>query len=336
MNRSFYFPRKRLLLACVGISVACLAALGANTMDKTALDPAVVAADPQVKQVTAANTDFGFRLLAQLNRDSQGKNIFFSPLSVSDALTMTLNGAGGATEQTISKTLGMQGLSRDETNHAYGLLLPSLTNPDPQVELSVANALWANKGVTFAPDFQERCRRFYEARTETLDFGSPSAADTINGWVSDNTHGKIEKLVSAGDLAQSPAVLTNAVYFHGQWSKQFNKGATQDGPFTLEDGSTKTLPLMSQTGSYSYLETSQFQAVSLPYGTGRMSLYVFLPKPGTSLDTFISPFNSQSWQENIAQMHPASLTIILPRFKAEYKTRLLPDRYHRTIRPSES
>jgi serine protease inhibitor len=291
-------------------------------MVKTPIDPAAVAADPQVKQATAANTIFGFRLLAHLNKGASGKNVFFSPFSVSDALAMTLNGASGDTQQAISKALGLHALSCDEINHANGLLLPSLENPDPQVELSVANALWADEGMTFAPEFQRRCRRFYDATATSLDFHSPSAADTINGWVRGKTQGKIDRLVSATDLVQSPAVLTNAVYFHGQWSRQFNKAATQDGPFTLEDGVKKTVPLMSEAGTYAYSETPQFQAVSLPYGSGRMSLYVFLPKPGTDLNALLNALDGKGWQDGISRMHPTLLTLVLPRFKAQYEARL--------------
>ncbi len=336
MQRSFRFPGKTWMLTCFGILAICFATgltvFGANTLEhitpqnmtaqKAAVDPAVVAADPQVKQVTAANTDFGFRLLAALTKSEPHQNVFFSPFSVSNALTMTLNGAGGATQQAMNEALGLRALPRDEINQANGLLLPSLTHPDPQVELSVANALWANQGVTLAPAFQARCRQFYDARAETLDFHSPSAAATINGWVSENTRGKINRLVSSGDLVRSPAVLTNAVYFHGMWSRQFHKAATQDGPFTLEDGSTKTLPLMSQTGTYSYLATPQFQAVSLPYGAGRMSMYVFLPTPGADLTTVMTSLTAQEWQNRVGQMRPTLLTLFLPRFKAQYEARL--------------
>jgi len=276
------------------------------------------AADP----VAEANTDFGFRLLHQLSSGSSHENVFFSPFSVSQALSLALNGAGGSTQGEISDTLGLQGLTLDQVNHGNGQLLPSLENPDPKVELSIANALWANKGVKLDPGFQERCRTFYGAHTTTLDFHSAGAADTINDWVKDNTHGKIDKLVEPGDLVLSPAVLTNAVYFHGQWSEQFDINDTQEGPFTLDGGSTKTVPFMSHTGGYSYLATPKFQAVGLPYGSGRVSLYVFLPESGTSVDSLVGALNAQSWKDQIGRMKQVRLEIELPRFKVGYKAEL--------------
>lgn len=311
--------RALIVLALIGIAVLIL---GLKAMNKTPVDAAVVAADPQVQKIAAANTSFGFGMLEQLSRNAPGKNVFFSPFSVTNALTLALNGAGGATHQSIASTLGLLPMTNGQINHANGLLLPSLENPDPKVELSVANALWANTGTAFAPSFQETCRKFYGASAETLSFASPSAADTINGWVKEKTNGKIDNLVTPRAISTSTAVLTNAVYFHGQWSRAFPKSATHGVPFTLPSGDVKTVPLMCQESSLAYLETPQFQAVSLPYGAGRMSLYVFLPKPGNSLGGLMAGMNANTWNGWMGQMKPTQMVIFLPKFQVSYQATL--------------
>ncbi len=284
-------------------------------------DPAVVAANPGVKRLAAGTNAFGFHLLHQLTAKQPG-NVFFSPFSISQALLLTLNGAGGQTQKDLARTLGLTALSQDQINAANALLLPFIANPDPKVEVSVANALWANHGVVFNPAFQERTRRFYNAQATTLDFGSPAASAAINGWVSQNTQGKITQIVSQTDLAQSEAVLTNAVYFHGTWQSPFDKNETTEGPFFLASRRTKTVPLMSQTKTFPYLNTPKFQVVSLPYGKGRISLVIFLPKPGTSLSAAVSGLNGSSVNQVIGAMKPAKLSIILPRFRADYTVNL--------------
>lgn len=283
---------------------------------------ASVAADPGVQKIAAANTQFGFQMLRQLDQKANGGNVFFSPFSVSSALSVVLTGAGGQTRQTIAKTLGLSGMTPGEIDRANGLLLPSLENPDPKVQVSVANALWANRGTVFAPDFQERCRQFYQAQVETLNFASPEAAGTINKWVDTQTHGKISQIVTPGDIAGSPAVITNAVYFHGTWQTSFEKDSTQDGPFTLPGGGTKTVPLMERSGSLSYTETDEFQAVSLPYGAGRMSFMVLLPEAGTDINSLVSNLTPTIWADAIKTMKPTRLDLVLPRFKADYRATL--------------
>ncbi len=311
MIKPIFAWRVAVLLGCL----AACAALGIKAMNKP--DAAAVAADPGVKAVAAANTDFGFRLLHTLDQSQPAGNIFFAPLSISSALTMTLNGAGGQTEKDMAKTLGLEAVKLDQINKANGLLLPSLASPDPKVEVKIANALWARRGFTLAPSFRDRCHRFYDARAESLDFGSPEAVSTINNWVGENTEGKITHLVSQPDIASSTAVLTNAIYFHGLWQTSFDKDATQSAPFLLAGGGEKMVPMMQQEASLSYSETAEGQAVSLPYGDGRMSLYVLLPKTGQSAEALARSLDEKTWSARVAGMKPTRLTVFLPHFKAE-------------------
>ena len=277
---------------------------------------AVVKADPAVRRVASADTDFGFRLLARLAPDKSHPNVFFSPFSLSQALAMTWNGAGGATQTDIGATLGLTGLTPASVNAANGLLLPSLEDPDPQVKLSVANALWLQTGKKFRPAFTQDAKCFYRADTTTLNLRGPQGAPTINGWVSKHTRGKIDQIVTLSDLSSATAVLTDAVYFHGEWTKPFDKAETHNAPFRLGNGRRKMVALMSQDGELSYLETPQFQAVRLPYGEDRLAMYVFLPKSKTGLDAFLGTVSPVQWRKWIARMQTTELTLYLPRFHA--------------------
>lgn len=309
---------------CLFLAVLGIAALSPFAWGQKAAQPIpaslLAAADPQVRKVTAANTGFGLQMMGLLSQNTPG-NVFFSPFGVSSALTMVLGGAGGDTRRDMASALGLGTMTPDQITQANALLLPSLTQADPSVELTVASALWAGRDTAFSPAFQQTASLSH-AHVETLDFASPSAADTINGWVKGNTKGKIDHLVSSPDLVGATGVLTNAVYFHGTWQNKFVKTATQDGLFRLEDGTTKTLPLMAQVETFSYLDTSDFQAVGLPYGTGRLSLYVFLPKPGRSLDGFVNGLTANSWEGWMGKMQAAKVNITLPRFKVSYQAPL--------------
>lgn len=286
------------------------------------VNAAIVASNPNVRQVANANTDFGFNLLHKLTANQPTGNVFFSRFSISNALDMTLNGAGGQTRNDMAQALGLGAMDLDQINQGNSLLLKSATHPDAKVQITVANALWASSHIPLAPNFVQLCARYYNATATTLDFASPASVDAINGWVDKNTHGKIMRLVSQPDIAKATAVLTNAVYFHGKWQYKFDKTRTHDGAFTLAGGSVKNVPLMSQNGRFSYLETPQFQAASLPYGAGRMSLYVFLPKKGISLSAFVEQLNAANADKWIGEMKPTQMTIILPRFRADYQTEL--------------
>jgi serine protease inhibitor len=271
--------------------------------------------------LAAASNAFGFDLFQQLRRQDANKNVFFSPLSVTVALAMTYNGAAGETKNAMARALKIEGMSRGELNHASHDMLKDLKGSDPKIELAIANSLWARSGVRFNESFLADNRAFYSAEISTLDFSSPQAAATINRWVSDNTKGKISKIIDNID-PQKVMFLINAVYFKGQWQKRFEKTLTKEQPFHLPDGQKKPMPMMAQSGNYLYHRGDKFQAVSLPYGEGGVSLYLFLPDKGSSLDEFLKGLSFQKWEGWINNFNDTPGDVKLPRFKLDYEETL--------------
>jgi serpin B len=275
--------------------------------------------DPAVdNRLAAANTQFGFKLFDKLAKQDAGKNIFVSPSSAAFALAMIYNGASGETQQAMAKALELKGMSLQEINQANAALRATLASSGPKVQLSIANSLWARRGVTFKPEFIKRNQDFYTAQVSALDFALPSAAATINDWVSQKTNGKITKIV---ENIPSDAILylINAIYFKGNWAQPFDKVKTKEGPFTLLNGAKKKHPMMSQAGRYRYLRGNKFQAISLPYGAGKMSMYVFLPDKESNLNTFLAGLNAENWASWMPQFRSQDGNIVLPRFKLEYE-----------------
>ncbi len=265
-----------------------------------------------MEKVIAANTRFGFKLFAELVKQEADKNIFISPASIAMALTMTYNGAGGETQCAMAETLELQGLSLEEINRANLALIETLENADPDVVLNIANSLWGKKDIAFKPKFIQQNQDFYRAEVRTLE-----TAELVNAWVKDKTQEKISEIIKqiSADII---LLLINAIYFKGTWTKQFDKSATRDLPFKLLDGTTQTCPMMVQEGHYSYYEENDFQAISLPYGTGRVSMYIFLPASHSSLSKFMNKLTMENWQMWLARFHEMEGEIMLPRFRLEY------------------
>jgi serine protease inhibitor len=272
-------------------------------------------------KIAAANNQFGFDLFNQLKLQDKDKNIFFSPLSVAFALAMTYNGAAGVTKEEMERTLKLKGMSQAEINEASAALMKSLKSSDPKVELAIANSLWARQGVQFKEDFLARNRQFFGAEIATLDFGDPQAKNTINNWVSKNTQGKIPSIIEEID-SQMVMYLINAIYFKGLWSRKFDKAKTKDEPFYLSSGSQKQMAMMSQSGDYRYYRGDTFQAVSLPYGKGSTSLYLFLPDKGSSLDDLLKRFSHDTCEQWMRGFRSTPGDVKIPRFKMEYESKL--------------
>lgn len=288
------------------------------TMDEQKNRPASGKIDPRL---VTANANFGFRLYTEVATRGAGKNVFISPSSVGLCLAMAYNGAEGETKQAMARALEAQGMSVAELNRAYSELKAALENPDPKVQLQIANSLWARKGIKLNPEFVRSTKQFYDAQVTELDFDSPTAAPAINQWVSDKTKGKIDKIIDSIDR-DTILFLINAIYFKGKWASEFAKEATREEAFTLEGGSQKRVPMMSQSGSYRYYEAKNFQAVSLPYGGGRVSMYVFLPQKGMALSEFQKNLTAANWDSWMNEFRESEGDVLLPRFKIEYEVTL--------------
>ncbi|HEY9861337.1 MAG TPA: serpin family protein [Candidatus Obscuribacterales bacterium] len=278
-------------------------------------------ADTLNSKLVTANTRFGLKLFAQALKADAGKNVFISPSSVAIALAMTYNGAKGDTQQAMAKALELQGLSLADVNQSNAALIAGLQKADPAVEVAIANSLWTRRGTGFQREFLQRNQQFYKAQITEIDFTQPQAVSQINRWVKEKTRGKINQIV---DRVQPnlALLLLNAVYFKGKWSQAFDAKATVARPFTLANGTRKQHPMMIQTGKYDYYETDKFQAVSLPYGEGRFSLYLFVPKSQSNLSSFYRDLTAANWDQwmNEFQNRPGSIQV--PKFKLEYDLNL--------------
>ncbi|MEP0945785.1 MULTISPECIES: serpin family protein [Cyanophyceae] len=295
----------------------------APTPDHNSGAPRLAQAPTVDKELTQAHLDFGFALFEQLRQATPNENVLVSPTSVALALAMAYNGASGETQAAIANTLKVQGLDIEQLNAGNQALTEYLTQLDPEIALEIANSLWVNESLPVRPDYVERMQTAYAAEVATLDFSQPAATDRINRWVKEHTRDRIPNIIDQLPPDQL-LVLVNAVYFKGAWSEAFDRARTTERPFTLASGETIQHPLMAQQDDYLYLETDQFQAVSLPYGNGSLSFEVILPTPGTDLATLSAQLTPATWESWMSQMQSRPGEIQLPKFQFEYEADLIP------------
>ncbi|MEG4987454.1 serpin family protein [Microcoleus sp. BR0-C5] len=273
-------------------------------------------------RLVAANTKFGFNLFNTLSKQQPNKNIFISPTSVALALSMAYNGVSGETKQEMTKVLELTGMTPQEINAANQALQNSFQKVDPNVQVLIANSLWAQQGFSLKPEFMQTNQKYYNANLTEIDFMNPQALSIINNWVSQKTQGKIDQIVEKISPNQV-LFLINAIYFKGNWKTPFDKSQTANKTFSLTDGSSKQHPMMSQKGIYGYYETDTFQAVSLPYGKeGALAMYIFLPNSNSNLANFLQQLTPENWNEWMPEFTGVNGTIEIPRFKIQYEVQL--------------
>lgn len=273
------------------------------------------------ERLVQANTGFGFDLMNQISQAQPDANVFISPYSVSSVLQMVENGAAGATLSEMQTALRTSGLSPDSLNPAFQVLDQQFAALK-DVTLNLANGLWYQNGFHIKPAFADANRRFFRAELAGVDFSSPNSAQSINGWCDQHTKGKIKQVVQFPFPPLTRLILANAIYFKGDWTEPFKANLTRPRDFHLPGGQTKPTPMMEQSGHFSYQETSDFQAVRLPYKGGlRMELY--LPATNSSPRKLVADFARSDWQKSVqAGFSSREGSVTLPKFKMEFEVKL--------------
>jgi len=199
--------------------------------------------------------------------------------------------------------------------------------PRKGVELNIANALWAQKGYSFLPDFLEIAKGEYQANVNQADFitGAETARNEINQWVAQNTKDKIQDILPAGSINDlTRLVVANAIYFKGIWTKPYDKAETATQPFHLSESRQANVPLMHHFDEVGYSENSDFQALALPYSTGELSMIVLLPSQIEGCGRLEERLTPSMFSRSLGQMRKQKVEIFLPRFKLESGFELVP------------
>ena len=275
---------------------------------------------------STTSRDFAARLFHEIDASEQG-NLFLSPFSIQVALAMCAVGARGNTRKALANLIGAPENVDDQNRH-YATLLKSVNGAGERpFELTTANALWGQHGFAFHADFARAVATYYDGAFNEVDFlAQPDeAVKVINTWVEGKTAGKIKNLIQRSLIDQSTRlVLTNAIYFKGQWETEFDKTSTREEAWHARGGARQA-PLMNRQGDFAYCEGDDFQALELPYKGEQLALLVVLPNKNDGLASLESKWAAEDLVRTVTgSLQDVPVLVTLPRFKVESTFTLKP------------
>jgi len=266
--------------------------------------------------------DSGMTILARSYAERPG-NVMVSPLSIAMCLAMVESGARGKTRDGIDQAIGWPVADREGISASVLPVADMLMNAGgDQMRMDIANSVWTNQNIPVDASFADLVRDRFRARVTSLNFGDKVASlNAINGWVSEQTRGKIPTILDDIDAGML-MVLVNAISFKAEWAEQFSPRSTRPLPFTGLDGKTADVPMMSRGGGMRYLERPDSQTIFLPYKAGGYQMAVVLPAKGTDFPKFVAGFDAAKFREieGAADFERGSVT--LPKWKSEFRIEL--------------
>jgi serpin B len=275
-----------------------------------------------MKAIVAGNTDFTFAIYGKLKNDlkaiSPQGNLFFSPYSISTCLAMVYAGARGETQRQMAMALHFA-LPDENLANTFGALQKQLIQEDKTrgYRVLLANALWGRKDEPFLKEFLDLTKRL-DARFMQLDFAGETEKSRriINSWVEEKTQNKIKDLIPSGSIDSDTAlVLTNAVYFKGQWKRQFDKTETQNMEFAISTKDEVKVPMMHLEENFKYYADNKLQALELPYKSDEISMLVLLPKELDDLAETEKTLTTKTIGVLLPKMQPTKVDVFFPKFK---------------------
>jgi serpin B len=309
---------KRLLSLLVLVSIL-VAGLPATSADQP---------DDDLSKLVAGNNAFALDFYRHRSA-ATNNNVIVSPFSISQAFGMLMGGARDVTARQIAAALHYE-LPQDKLHPAFAVLnaelrertAPDMNGDGQRLQLNVANSLWAQQDFPFRDSYIALVEDYYDGALYFEDFArSPDQVrQTINTWIADKTEGKIEDMLSPGMVnPNTRMMLVNAIYFNASWQHPFEEDLTQDDTFMLLDGSTVTVPMMTQRASFAMMQGENFQAVELPYYGEDMAMLIIMPDEG-QFDIFRAEFGTEQFDTVRNGLSHQQLELTMPRF--EFKTKL--------------
>lgn len=271
-------------------------------------------------KVTAANNEFGFKLLNEIPVSPQ-TNLFYSPYSVSTAMAMAYIGARGETQRDLHETLGYSsvGLTPDHVPSAHAQHTHLLRAPSNST-LRVANAAVFQENYAVTPEYVEILRQSFEAEVRAASLNDEQSVRVINDWVKNKTEQKIEELLSEPLPPDTRLVLLNAIYFKGLWNVPFDARGTLKKPFFNAGTERVEVDTMYEQVTAGYAEDDETNAdvLDLPYAGLDYSLTIILPKERTGVHSLRQNLSWPVFQRLLSKLNMnAPMEVSLPKFKIE-------------------
>ena len=269
--------------------------------------------------VRNASNDFGMKVFAGLLSKAKGREVSFSPLSLSLALAMTAEGAENDTWKQFADVIGWGTAGKEEVGAYYRKMIDGLVKTDPLVSFTSCNSVWAAKTLTMYDTYTSLLKQYFSAENYSVDFGNSATLDQINKWCSDKTEGKIPKMLDDLDPA-TRLMLINALLFKAPWGLTWDIKTGRD--FNGAAGKTKK-DFLHTIHLLGYGEFEDFEYVSIPYGNGSYEIDVVLPKAGKTVQAILPKVNYEAFQ----YAYPGTeVDLYLPKWSTEYfSERDIPD-----------
>lgn len=256
---------------------------------------------------------FGYELFA-LN--SEENNPVVSPVSAYLALALAGKGAEGETKEAFQTVLqDLEGIPHD--------LMIGLPRDEEGMLITINNSAWMDYRLNPQKDWLAWADSIYRSEVFQATLSAEDTYQTMNKWIKEKTNGMIDGLYDEPLSKDARLVLLNTLYFKGKWASPFDGLRTREEIFTLEDGSTETVEMMSKGNSHLlYVKDDVAEGVILPYQDQDMAFFALKPLEGQNVREMYEKLTTESIADMLSQNETTLCNLKLPKYEIEFHKEL--------------
>ena len=252
--------------------------------------------------------NFAVKTATKTLESASNQDTVVSPLGIAIALSMLYKGSAGSTKKEMEWALTLGPNDTEELDENIQKWTATLKDNN----VNIANGMWANGDNILRPEFIELMQKYYHAESSSLDFSNPQSVKDINTWVTDETGGYIDEVISSLS-SQDKVVIANAIKVKKEWSEQFNPSNTTTQAFYLKDGTIKKHKSMAKKSKYKVCTEDSFSYIEIPY-KDNLTMHIVMPKKAGAM---LSTFSIDNLNKVKSRATEQKVILNLPRFNVD-------------------
>lgn len=271
------------------------------------------------KSMLDAYSNFGWNVFTYTIERSSDENVLISPISITLALNMAMDGAEGNTLSELTSLYGNE-ITRDELDSFAAGYLARLNEDEIT---ATANSTWINEAMAenINDSYLERLNKLYGASATALPFDD-EAPTIINSWVNENTHGMIPTILDNINN-EAALLLINATVFEGKWEETYDDSdIIENYTFVNNLGEEVSCKMLCSTEK-DYIESEDARGFVKFYDGDKYAFMAILPNDeNISIKDFVTAQEDNYISNMFKARKPIEVYTRLPAFEADYTTLL--------------
>lgn len=241
-------------------------------------------------------------------------------------LALLQNGAEGQTLDELSRALQLGNANKSTIVNRFNTLLSPM---EKNKQMAISNGVFLDSTHKMMPAFITAGNQLFANVTNVNFSDIQNSANQMNNWISSETNGQIQYIISAKSVRDNEMIVFSSYYFHGIWQNGFHQHATRIQKFfngNCAHAQAQHIEMMFASGTFKYanISTLRSQVVQMPFADSQVTFLLILPWVCDGLPQVEQLANTFDWTHlnEMFEDGEQQIGVTMPKFKIAFNSTL--------------